>query len=272
MTQLEAMRNARLFHYACRVPIALYRGSHCFAALPEQRVTASLLLNNGDPILSLDAQKAQLYIPQHLKSAWREYFIFLNAGDDLILLAGPLALHQMDETRLSRMFRVLRPLVHKQGGLKKYLSSLPVVTGDTLFYLAKLLCKLFLPNEENGNAAPPLEEMLPERLPDNLSFAVRGAITYIEHNLMEKLTASTIAEHAGVHRDYLSTLFKKETGIAMMVYIQKRRAEEACHFLRFSSYSITEIAGLCQFSSQSRFTDIFKRHIGMTPAQYREEA
>ncbi len=272
MTQLEAMRNARLFHYACRVPIALYRGNHCFAALPEERMSASLLLGSGDPILSLDAQRGQLFLTQHLKSAWREHFIYLNAGEDLILLAGPLALYQMDETRLSRLFRVLRPLVQKQGGLKKYLSSLPVVTGDTLFYLAKLLSKLFLPSEENEDIALPPDEMLPGLLPEDLSYAVRGAITFIEHNLMEKLTAPAIAEYAGVHRDYLSTLFKKETGIAMMVYIQKRRAEEACHFLRFSNYSITEIAALCQFSSQSRFTDIFKRHIGMTPAQYREEA
>ena len=278
MTQLEAMKNAQLFHYACRVPIALYRGFQCFAALPETRQTASFLLNNGDPLRALDVQMQQLYIPQHVKSSWREHFIFLNAGDDLMLLAGPVTTGEMDDTRMRRLFRMLGPMVSREGSLRKYLSSLPVVSGETCYYLGRMLMKLFIKPREtdlaNGQEEPlPDAPALPaEDLPSDLSSVVRGALSFIDHHLTDKLTAQMIADHVQVHRDYLSARFKKETGIAMMVYIQKRRVEEACHFLRFSRYSLQEIASLCQFSSQSRFTEIFKRHIGMTPNQYREEA
>lgn len=271
MTQLEAMQNAQLFHYACRVPIALYRGFRCFLSLPEERMTASLLLSGTDPLRGLDIQHQQLFLPQHVRSPWREQFIFLNAGDDLLLLVGPLTVREMDDTRMRRLFRILRPMVQREGSLRKYLSGLPVVEGETLYYLGRMLQKLFVQPSET---APERESVLSDSdgVPGELSSVVRSAMTFIDHNLTEKLTAQTIADHVGVHRDYLSARFKKETGVAMMVYIQKRRVEEACHFLRFSRYSLQEIAALCQFSSQSRFTEIFKRHIGMTPNQYRDEA
>ena len=270
MTQLEAMQSAQLFHYACRVPIALYQGYRCFLSLPEDRMTASVLLSGADPLRGLDIQFQQLFLPQHVKSSWREHFIFLNAGDDLMLLAGPVTLREMDDTRMRRMFRVLGPMVQREGSLRRYLSGLPVVEGDTLYYLGRMLQKLFVKPAET--VPEPEEAPSPEDLPGTLSSVVRGAIAFIDHHLTDKLTAQTIADHVGVHRDYLSARFKKETGVAMMVYIQKRRVEEACHFLRFSRYSLQEIAGLCQFSSQSRFSEIFKRHIGMTPNQYRDEA
>lgn len=271
MSQLESMQNAQIFHHACRVPIALYRGFRCFLSLPEERTTASVLLSNVDPIRTLDIQFQQLFLPQHVRSKWREEFIFLNAGDDLLVLVGPLTLREMDDTRMRRLFRMLRPVVQREGSLRKYLSGLSVVGRETLHYLGRMLQKLFVQSGKMVTQEENVEQTLND-VGRELSSVVRNAMVFIDQNLTEKLTAQIIADHVGVHRDYLSSRFKKETGIAMMVYIQKRRTEEACHFLRFSRYSIQDIAALCQFSSQSRFTEIFKRHIGMTPSQYRDEA
>lgn len=259
-----AMQNAQLFHYACRVPIAVYSGLECVLSLPEERQTASLLLSGADPLRGLDADMQQLYIPQHLRSSWREQFIFLNCGEDMSVLAGPFAMGDMDETRMRRLFRMLRPMVSREGSLRKYLSGLAVLSGETGLYLGKLLCRLFLPNSREEPA---------EAGEDNsdLSSVVRDAARFIDSHITDKLTAQSIADSVNVHRDYLSARFKKETGVAMMVYIQKKRVEQACRFLRFTRYSLQEVAQLCQFSSPSRFSDIFKRHTGMTPHQYREE-
>lgn len=269
MTQEELINTAQVFYHACRVPIALYRGTQCFASFPEARQCASLITGDTDPLKTLDVQMQELYVPQHVKSVWREHFIFLNAGDDLLLLAGPVAVGVMDETRVQRLFRVLRPMLQTQSSMRRYLRNLTVVPGRSTFYLGKMMSRLFLPRE---SLSPLSEEPLPGELdPSDLSNVVRTATAYIDSHLTDKLTAGLIAEHVQVHPDYLSARFKKETGIAMMVYIQKRRAEEACHFLRYSNISLSEIASLCQFSSQSRFNEVFKRHIGMTPQQYREE-
>ena len=52
-------------------------------------------------------------------------------------------------------------------------------------------------------------------------------------------------------------------------FIQRRRIEEAARFMRYSSESISAIATLYRFSSQSHFTAVFKKYMNMTPGQYR---
>ncbi len=102
-----------------------------------------------------------------------------------------------------------------------------------------------------------------------LSGIIRSAIAYIDHHLSEKLTVPMIAKHVYVHPDYLSSRFKQEAFVSITAFIQKRRIEEACHFLRYSQSTVSEIAAFYQFCSQSHFIQVFKKHMGMTPAQYK---
>lgn len=104
-----------------------------------------------------------------------------------------------------------------------------------------------------------------------VSSMVRGAMRYIDDHLSKKLRVGDIASQVYVHPDYLSARFKQETGEALSRYIQRRRVQEACRFLRYSAYPIARIAEYFQFSSQSAFTRVFKQHQGMTPRQYREQ-
>lgn len=105
-----------------------------------------------------------------------------------------------------------------------------------------------------------------------ISSLVLGAMRYIDECLSEKLRLPDIAAQIFIHPDYLSVLFKKETGETITRYIQKRRVQEACRFLRFSNFPITDIAGYFQFSSQSAFTKIFKQFQNLTPKQYRDQS
>ena len=101
------------------------------------------------------------------------------------------------------------------------------------------------------------------------SKVIRNAIEYINNNLSEKITVSDIAEKTFVHPNYLSTLFKKETGSTLSNYILGRRVEEAKYFIRFGNNAMSDIANFYQFCSQSHFIATFKKFTGMTPAQYR---
>lgn len=255
---------ARILYHACRVPMALYNGLSCIFSVPENRQTASLLLSGADPLPGLAADAQQLYIAQHLRSQWREQFIFLGCGGGKNVLAGPFAAADMDATRVRRLFRMLRPMVSREGSLRKYLSGLTVLSGERGYYLGELVCRLFLPPGAEARHGA-------ESAGEALSPVIRDAVRFIEEHVAEELTAQTIADQVAVHRDYLSARFKKETGIAMMVFIQKRRVEQACRLLKSTGHSLQEIAALCRFSSPSRFSDIFKRHTGMTPQQYRAE-
>ena len=95
------------------------------------------------------------------------------------------------------------------------------------------------------------------------------ALRYIHEHHNEKVTVGQVAEHVGLSPEHLSAKFKKLVGQTVNGYIVDRRIEEAKALLRFSSYSISEIAGQLCFSSQSYFQTVFKKKTGVTPQQYR---
>lgn len=150
------------------------------------------------------------------------------------------------------------------------------LTADTAFALADS----YIRSIEENNSLKELSE-LEEKMVidfskrvealrrDEVSNLVLGAMRYIDECLSEKLRLPDIAAQVFIHPDYLSSLFKKETGETVTRYIQKRRVQEACRFLRYSNFPIADIAGYFQFSSQSAFTKIFKQFQNLTPKQYR---
>ena len=70
---------------------------------------------------------------------------------------------------------------------------------------------------------------------------------------------------------YLSRLFKKETGVSVSAYIRSQKIDMAKNLLRFSDYSMIDIANRLSFSSQSHFIQQFREVVGMTPKKYRDE-
>jgi len=95
-------------------------------------------------------------------------------------------------------------------------------------------------------------------------------IDYIYENLNTRITVAMLAEYVDLHPNYLSKLFINETGIAISMYIQKRKIETAQNMLKYSDYSSSQIASILAFPTQSYFAQVFKKHIGMTPKNYQE--
>jgi AraC-like DNA-binding protein len=55
-------------------------------------------------------------------------------------------------------------------------------------------------------------------------------------------------------------------------FLIKTRIQAACASLRNSDLTISEIAVEYGFYDQSSFTQHFRRHVGMTPLQFRKQA
>ena len=102
------------------------------------------------------------------------------------------------------------------------------------------------------------------------SLLVMKCMNYISYHLHEKITVTQLAELTATNPSYLSTLFRKETGMKLSGYITQKRIETAKNMLRFSDYSYSEIATILAFSSQSHFAETFRKLTGMTPKKYRE--
>ena len=93
---------------------------------------------------------------------------------------------------------------------------------------------------------------------------------YIYAHIKERITIEDLADELGVSASYLSRLFKKETGMVISTYIREQKIEMAKNLLRYSEYSMIDIANRLAFSSQSHFTQQFKEVMGMTPKKYRD--
>lgn len=70
---------------------------------------------------------------------------------------------------------------------------------------------------------------------------------------------------------YLSTTIKETTGKTAAQWINEFVIQEARKMLRFTSYTVQEIAYTLNFPSASFFGKYFKQHMGMTPLEYRQE-
>lgn len=104
----------------------------------------------------------------------------------------------------------------------------------------------------------------------NYSRTIEAAVKYIHLHLHAPITLEETAEAAGLSPSYLSRLFKKETGMYLVDYIQKERIEAACNMLTYSDYTAAQISEYLCFSTQSYFIKIFKKYKGTTPAKYRK--
>ena len=94
-------------------------------------------------------------------------------------------------------------------------------------------------------------------------------LDYIGEHLHETIRITDIADHLHLNVSYVSSLFRKETGLTISDYILQQRIESAQHMLKHTEYSGAEISQFLSFSSQSYFIRAFRASTGMTPAQYR---
>ncbi len=96
-------------------------------------------------------------------------------------------------------------------------------------------------------------------------------VDYIYSHLHNRITVRTLAQYVQRNENYLSKLFKKETGMTISDYIMNKKIDTAKNMLQYSSYSFSEIASLLAFSSQSHFIKQFRRNTGITPKQYQNK-
>lgn len=102
------------------------------------------------------------------------------------------------------------------------------------------------------------------------SLLVRKVLTRIDSDLTADLSLHTQAELLNVNSSYLSTLFKKETGVTLTDYVNKKRVDHAIFLLNTTNLQIQSIAQYCGIPDVNYFTKTFKKYIGKTPKEYRD--
>ena len=98
----------------------------------------------------------------------------------------------------------------------------------------------------------------------SVSKTVNQALDYIYSNIKERLTIEDVAYELGISESHFSRLFKQEVGISFSDYVREEKIKRAVNLLKHSDYSLIDIANYLGFSSQSHFTQIFKKALGVT--------
>lgn len=99
---------------------------------------------------------------------------------------------------------------------------------------------------------------------------VRKVLLYIEEHYTEDIGIDAIADHIGLSKGYVQTLFKKEMGRTIGQYICEMRIIKArVLMMQEQDLKAFEVAKRCGFESPSYFGKVFKSVMGMTPDQYK---
>lgn len=94
---------------------------------------------------------------------------------------------------------------------------------------------------------------------------------YIDVHYKEEIRRDSLGELVYLNADYLSRIFKKETGISISSYILKKRVEEAKKLLARSNLPINTVSIYVGYSNFSYFTKMFKENTGYSPLDYRRK-
>jgi two-component system response regulator YesN len=87
----------------------------------------------------------------------------------------------------------------------------------------------------------------------------------------EELSLEDIAEEIGVHKVYLSRLFKKEVGRNYYDYLQSYRIRKAELLLGEEKLKMYEVAKRSGFNNYDQFAVVFKKLNGTSPSEYRKK-
>lgn len=105
------------------------------------------------------------------------------------------------------------------------------------------------------------------RMPKECATARR----YMDANYALPITLDSLADATHINKFHLSHIFTKNLGMSPISYLIRRRLQIGSDLLIQTDHSIAQIASSTGFSSQSYFSQVFKKSTGLSPNQYRKK-
>ncbi len=126
-------------------------------------------------------------------------------------------------------------------------------------YVIELIIKIFRNVEKMGTVS---------LSPINIE-TIYNAVQYIENHFDTKLSVDEIAAKVFLGPDYFRKLFKRVTGDSVTNFQQKIRIDKACKLLSTTDLPIKEIGVMVGYDDIKSFYKVFKKVMGKTPKEYR---
>lgn len=220
------------------------------------------------------------------------------------VMAGQILVEDFENVKLEEIVHVEKKFENLDDGLKNELEkeykNLPVVSIEKIRSIAQMmfhisnyiveeaLLKMLL-NEDNYKLREEKKKkLLEEKKIDIEEINVEGnvnlktnennefelpiiqAIEYIDNNINENITLDKISFICNLSQCYFSKLFKKETGLTFINYLNSRKISKAKELLVNTDETINNIAISLGFEDCGYFIRVFKKAEKITPKKYRD--
>jgi len=104
------------------------------------------------------------------------------------------------------------------------------------------------------------------------SAAIAQAMEYAASRLDRGVAVAEMAHAAGLSPSRFHARFCHEVGETPADFLRRRRVHHAKHLLATSKRDVTDIALTLGFPTSQYFATVFRRYMGMTPREYRDQA
>jgi len=93
---------------------------------------------------------------------------------------------------------------------------------------------------------------------------IRQAIAYIQAHYAEDISTAELAQRLGFSANYMSNLFRSETGYRIKEFVNRERVAQARRLLKETNLKVYEVAERVGFQDSSYFCKVFKEITGTT--------
>ncbi|MBP5429259.1 MAG: helix-turn-helix transcriptional regulator [Clostridia bacterium] len=198
--------------------------------------SAPVLLKAGDFILIRPGE-----MRQRLDSSVISEYVSFNFTTDMDLDAVPGVSENAASVEMNRLISACDGCFNSDKDLNK------------VAYLLGALLLLIRDHVSNAQTHP-------------LALAIKN---YVLQNYTERITLASVAERFHFSASYCNSVFKKEMGKSIVLYLIGERMRKAKELLIYTDFPLPEIAAKVGYEDYNYFSRLFKKHVRFTPTQYR---
>lgn len=184
-----------------------------------------------------------------------------GAANELLSLLPPLVIVSRGETSTVEWFDttvalIARELAAGQSGVETIVSRLT----DVLVVQVLRAAATSLPSEAAGWLAAVQNEQ------------IGRALALVHRRPDEKWSAESLASAVGMSRSVFFDKFTKLVGESPVQYLTRWRMYTAADLLKHGDLSNAELADRVGYGSEDAFAKVFKKHLGVTPGEFKRRA